>query len=456
MNLMRLLLILTGIFALLTASVAQSPEARLKPGDTIGVIVSGFEQYTGEYKVLSDGSVSGHGFGRVLVQGRTLGEAHRMIEERLRQNIRNPQVTVLLKEQREEFVYLAGFGGQAGGSRPYVPGMTLRQLVTTVDLPTEPDQFEVYLFRAGAPERRAVLLDVLAGRDPIAASPLAPNDVLTVLPLDFVRVWVTGLVAQPGEIRVRRGTDLYQAVAQAGGIAKGDVQEEDLQILHRRGMEVQRRHGRQDPGESPIQLETGDTLVVQSNRIRLLVGGEVKTPGELQVRAGTTVAGALVHAGGPTSEGTLQEVVLVRNGMASVLDLSRTDDEPIEAQDGDVLMVRENQRAFLALGHLNQPTRVVMEDGKSYRLADALSAGGGLAQGGVNTRVYLGRPDEAGKYQVREYNLDRFLKGGDMEQNPELRSGDIVMFGQTRGLTMSHLGQGLSSALLIDTLFRRR
>lgn len=56
--------------------------------------------------------------------------------------------------------------------------------------------------------------------------------------------------------------------------------------------------------------------------LRVAVGGEVRQPNLYSLSPGTTVAQAIVLAGGPTERGRLDRVRLVRGGAESLLDLT--------------------------------------------------------------------------------------------------------------------------------------
>ena len=59
---------------LLSLSHAQTSATKIKSGDQLGVIVQDVPNYSGEYTVSTDGTISGRGFGRILVAQKTLPE----------------------------------------------------------------------------------------------------------------------------------------------------------------------------------------------------------------------------------------------------------------------------------------------------------------------------------------------------------------------------------------------
>jgi protein involved in polysaccharide export with SLBB domain len=444
-------LLLATVLAALT--LGQSAPARLKVGDLLEVDVVGFDRYNGEYRILSDGSIQGRGFGRLVVQGLTVVQAETLVRTSLSKVVRNPSVTLILKDQKQEFVYVSGAKGPNGGIE-LLPDMTLRQLVASVEVVGTPDLMEAKLFRSSENPRAFILSDILRGEAGLI--PLRANDVLVLAEADVIRVWLTGLVAQPGEYTVRNGVDAYQALALAGGLRAQD--EETVELYVRRGTQHLAVPVRPDAGTPPIALIGGDTLIVQGAEVtRVIVGGEVEKPGEYSLRDNRTLAAVIASAGGVGKDGTLRNVLVVRRGEPFLLDVSAvTQGEAGPAfrlETGDLVYVRPNEDAVVAVGTVNNPGRYLLQPHRSYRLADVLALAGGMTDRGSLRRVYVGRRGPDGRMQVKEYALDQFLKDGMAESNPEMMAGDVVLFGQPKGVSAQGILQIMSSAVLFRSVF---
>jgi protein involved in polysaccharide export with SLBB domain len=106
------------------------------------------------------------------------------------------------------------------------------------------------------------------------------------------------------------------------------------------------------------------------------------------------------------------------------------------------------------LGGVREPGTFFMEDGKSYRLADALAMAKGLVErGSLRRAMVLTRVGD--KFTTQSYNLDEFLKDGRLASNPELKPGDVVLFGQPKGITTQSATQFLSGLLVFNSLLRK-
>lgn len=137
-RLSSLLLVATLVFGQLgcppVASVRQEtpPEVdtTLGIGDTIEVRVYGENDLSGSYRVSSSGAVTLPLAGDVQVLGLEPQKAAKAIEERLAQGIlRNPQVTMIVKEQTSKRIVVIGQVVRPG-TLTYSPALTAVEAIT--------------------------------------------------------------------------------------------------------------------------------------------------------------------------------------------------------------------------------------------------------------------------------------------------------------------------------------
>ncbi|HXH61701.1 MAG TPA: SLBB domain-containing protein [Fimbriimonadaceae bacterium] len=441
--------LILSLLPFLAMQDASRPPLRLKPGDTIVVTTP----YGGEFTVESDGAVYGRGF-RAVLEGKTIEEAQTAMREAMRKFVPEDDVYVTLKDVKSDVVFLVGLGA-GRGPVPLRPDLTLRQVLAGADLGTEADRTEARLFRSGTSIATVNVGTLLAGGTDY---PLKADDVIALAPAAFVRVWVLGQVAHPGEIKLQEGTDVYQAVAAAGGFATSQtdanaVQADEVSVVVRRGPDTTRLPLRSsNPG---MTLKSGDTITVEAPKVlRVTVIGEVAHPGEYLVRGATSVLAAVGSAGGVNAAGTLQRVMVFRKGEMMQFDVS-AGRPAVAAEQGDVVYVPRNERSYYVLGEVKAPGKYLIKDGEDARVTDALAAAGGLADKGTLRRVYLARPGADGKIVIQQFNFDEYLKDGSLGSNPEIQPGDSLLFGQPKGVTLGNAIQALSAALLINQLIRK-
>ncbi|HMS55009.1 MAG TPA: polysaccharide biosynthesis/export family protein, partial [Fimbriimonadaceae bacterium] len=171
-----------------TIGLAQKAALKLKPGDKLSVSVFGAPTYDSECVVLTDGSISGKGFGRLPVEGKTLEQVKTDLTKRFSTFIKNPGVSVVLLAERLEYIYVSGAKAPTGGTIVWTPETNLRQVLATLDLKEDPDLFDVTVYRGPTQLLKGNLSTILTSeRD--GGLMLRGGDVVAVLPTEFLRVW---------------------------------------------------------------------------------------------------------------------------------------------------------------------------------------------------------------------------------------------------------------------------
>jgi polysaccharide export outer membrane protein len=108
---------------------APLPATDLGPGDVFEVRVWGEEDLSGTYRVASDGSIDFPLVRRVEVQGKTASQVSDLLTEGLRRFIKDPSVSVFVKEYQSKKVFVYG-KVQRAGTFPFEQGMNIIQAIT--------------------------------------------------------------------------------------------------------------------------------------------------------------------------------------------------------------------------------------------------------------------------------------------------------------------------------------
>lgn len=153
------------------------------PFDRLAIDVFGIQELTGrEVQVDAAGRISFPLAGVIQVSGQTPGEIEALLAERLRQAfVRNPQVTVNLKEAVSQVVTVAG-QVKKPGLYPVMGRMTLLQAIARAEGTDEfSDLEDVVVFRTVQGRRLAALYDVDGIRRGAYPDPeIYPNDVVMI------------------------------------------------------------------------------------------------------------------------------------------------------------------------------------------------------------------------------------------------------------------------------------
>ncbi len=178
-----------------------------------------------------------------------------------------------------------------------------------------------------------------------------------------------------------------------------------------------------------------DVSLAKLKTIQVFVLGEVRKPGGYALSSMSGVLHALYLAGGPTADGTLREVQVVRKGAAPalvdvygyILKGDKSKDGPLT--DGDIVFVRPAGRRVALTGHVLRPAIYEMKEGE--HLGDLLTLAGGLRFDAYTDRIHVERVVPFGRrhefardvldYDLRFANLKALLESGQTMEN-----GDIV------------------------------
>lgn len=110
--------------------IPPSVDTSLGVGDTFDVRVFGEPDLSGTYRVGSEGDINFPLIGVVHVAGLDSKGISKLIADRLRQGLlRDPQVTVLIKEQTSKKIYILGQVSHPGTFN-YAPSMSVVEAIT--------------------------------------------------------------------------------------------------------------------------------------------------------------------------------------------------------------------------------------------------------------------------------------------------------------------------------------
>ncbi|MEM9324888.1 MAG: SLBB domain-containing protein [Bacteroidota bacterium] len=139
----------------------------------------------------------------------------------------------------------------------------------------------------------------------------------------------------------------------------------------------------------------------QVRTINVNLVGEVRTPGTYSVNGFTTVFNALYAGGGPTKNGTLRAIKVIRNGEpVATVDyydflMSGNTKSNITLKDDDIILVGSHLGRVRVFGEVNRPAIYEIEEGESVE--DILSYAGGFTSEAYRDRIGLTRKNGVDK-----------------------------------------------------------
>ncbi|MGA2531685.1 MAG: polysaccharide biosynthesis/export family protein [Candidatus Aminicenantales bacterium] len=231
-------LILAGAVYVSAQQQGQEQEAkdifvkayRIGPGDLLEIKVFEVEQLNQVVRVSEDGSITLPLLGRIEIEGLTQSGVVQKLTNLLQAKyVKNPQVTVFIKEYKSQQVAVIG-AVEKPGNYELVGRKNLLQMISQAGGLTDKATDEIFILRDGGDGTASSipidLKDLMVNGNQKLNIPIEPNDVINV-PVDKeIRVFVFGRVTQPGALKfkISEKVTLLSAIAQAGGLAEGAKQ----------------------------------------------------------------------------------------------------------------------------------------------------------------------------------------------------------------------------------------
>lgn len=461
-------LILLVLFLICWPGISQ--EYKVGPGDVLYVVVWGYDELSGPVPVSPDGTIALPQIGVIRVKGLTTEEISKLLTERLSVIIRNPQVTVSLRE----FGYNVHIYGEVVNPGYYkVPDKTtLQEVISRAGGLTpyaDTEHIRITSFKEGGSQTvREVNFHQFLRENDESANPFVMSDDLIFVPRlkteEYLKkvVSVLGSVQKPGVFPMEEDRRLMDVISLAGGVTvDADLekvslvdldpdQRYDVQVI-----DLKRYLQGNDPSSNPI-IHPGMVIYVPTTRIPeeltypINVVGQVLRPGVYRVKAEKArVLDAIFSAGGFAQGADIERVTVIPDrGEMKRLNLKRFLIEGDMSQnprldEGDTVIVPVSplakqlsvvDTAFVpyktisVIGEVRNPGTFQVPTHAS--LLDLLIIAGGTTSAADLERVTLIRKASEGrKFEV---DVKRVLTEGEFSLLPELESGDTVFIPQKK------------------------
>ncbi len=176
---------------------------------------------------------------------------------------------------------------------------------------------------------------------------------------------------------------------------------------------------------------TLELMLLQPKNVMVAVVGEVLQPGKYVLSALNTVLDAIILAGGPTENGSMRGIQLLRdqNQFASIdlyqFLLSGQNDRDVFLEVGDRIVVPLAQNKISIEGEVKRPYVFELKPDGSERLTDLIDLAGGFSDFAFLDRIELSRLQEKGHRKVIYLNYHEII-AGDSTQNLILQNEDRV------------------------------
>ncbi|HEX8237976.1 MAG TPA: SLBB domain-containing protein [Abditibacteriaceae bacterium] len=434
------LLLMVGVAFLVPGSArrVQAQEYRLGPEDVLTVTVQRHPEMSAEQvTVTSTGKIDLPSAGTIVVSGRTLREVTAQITQRLSKTLRQPQVTVALKQQRVRQVFVLGNAIERTGPFEIKSGWRVSNVLALAgSFKVRSDLVGATLSRHG----RKLPLDIngiLKDSTHKSNVTLQAGDTLTFT-ARTISVTVSGQVVTPGVVNdLAVGSDVVQAVIRAGGhtskaaLTKAVVQRADGTVVPVNLYDALVLGKKQNL----LRLRADDLIILPEYRERVNVMGEVPNPGLKNLEEGRVIrlTELLAQAGGVGPKPKDIRISLARESSDGQLQISNIDTisllqltdptQNVAVQDGDTISVvntAKTQTVFVS-GEVNTPGPVELKE--DANLAKLIAQAGGPKDEAALRRVTVERAGQT--FIVDLY--DALKNGAPLNSDVTLQDGDFVV-----------------------------
>ena len=229
-----LMLLLLGIMVF--PPLSQAGDYVIGEGDVLDVFVWGVKELNVSVRVRPDGKITIPGVGDVRASGFTPPGLQKSLGEKLKELVKNPNVTVTVREITNSKVYIFG-GGVKSAAYDLNRSTTLLQLLCNLGDVKSADLRRAYVLRNGKMIKAGFYKLFISG-DTSEDIAIESNDSIYI-PLNMEKsVYVLGAVNAAKFIEYRDGMTVMQAILEAGGFSKFAKQNDTTILRNEGGKEV--------------------------------------------------------------------------------------------------------------------------------------------------------------------------------------------------------------------------
>jgi polysaccharide export outer membrane protein len=243
-------ILLTFFMLVLLPALVFAGDYVIGEGDGLDISVWGSKELNVSVKVRPDGKITMPGLGDILASGNTPNDLQKALGKNLKDLVKNPIVTVTVREITNSKVYLFGSGVHSG-VYDLTRRTTLLQLLctasggsggvgtVTASAPVSSGNAKVADYRHSYVLRNGKRIKedfhkLFVGGDTSEDITLESNDAIFIPLLADRNVYVLGAVNAPKSIEYRESMTVMDAILESGGFSKF-AKQNDTAILRKEG-----------------------------------------------------------------------------------------------------------------------------------------------------------------------------------------------------------------------------
>ncbi len=422
-------------FALLAALPLvplQAEEYKIQADDVLNVRVIGEDKLSGNFTVDEKGTINMELVGKVPVTGRSVKEAEQELTKQFAKYLKVFEIRVFLATEVGNKVLVFGEVARQGSLKVRQGAKLLDVIADAGGTTPNADNKRVTIARKTG--GNSVVMDLVSLRkDPSKDIPIYPGDTITVPSKQDNSFKVEGEVRQPGVKSLEDYRTAYTAIQASGPTDKADWTRVSLRKKNSNlAITLDLSPVRQGNLKDDYEMEEGDTLTVQSKFTgTVLVGGEVKTPGEKDLLGATSLWEFInSQAGGFTEKADRRRVQIIRkkDGKVETFDMLAVSNGT-KRSDDPAMLLAPSDRIFVPIGVAFIRGEVKSTGEKVLGITNnawdlIMGPGGGFTERADKTKVSIKRDGKL----LRTVNLLEVENGKKSfdDETLSLEPGDII------------------------------
>ncbi|WP_028324523.1 SLBB domain-containing protein [Desulfatirhabdium butyrativorans] len=255
-------------------------------------------------------------------------------------------------------------------------------------------------------------------------------------------ITVIGNVNSPGVISIDHQPKLLEVISRSGGFTS-DADKANVIVVRKKQtessvMKLNLKKALEGDASQDIWLVKNDVVYVPSDMNKVVVLGEVSSPGSVELEkeineAPMTLVEVITKAGGFASNADKSGVVLIRKSGADRVDTRKYDvrkflengnlDQNAPVGKGDIVFVPKLERKIVVMGEVTNPG--VVEFDRNMHVVEVLSKCGGFTSNANKNSIMLIRKSKDTP-QFMSLDIEKALEKGEGNQNALLEDGDMV------------------------------
>ncbi|MGM0438221.1 MAG: SLBB domain-containing protein, partial [Bacillota bacterium] len=260
------------------------------------------------------------------------------------------------------------------------------------------------------------------------------------------KIMIMGEVKNPGTYPIEENDKIINVISRAGG----PTQVADLSQINLKRENKSKYYNLEESfddnkekensySKNNVKVKDKDVIYIPKSTIKVTVLGEVKKPGQYDLKKGSKISNIIAQAGGLTemasneatfSSGNKKEKIQVNN-----ITSGKSNDNKV-LKDGDEIFVPRTTQQVSILGEVNKPGSYNWH--KKLRLTELLAQAGNYTNKGDIKEIKISNPEK----ETQKINLMKYLENGNNNANPLLKPGDTIVIPELEsGAKVTILGE---------------